>query len=328
MYSATELIHKLTHLKFPIKRTFSCDTFRLIWYSLFITSMVLVLSQYLFCSNAYNLMEGFAVLLMTINGYYTFSISIYKHKILSYYNDKDDPLVVHSDYFYDLKRPLIMLIIEVVTIATTAGKTPNCRNPYIRLLYRSITALLTVMTTLIQDANIRDKRKIFDFILTNEKGSFSDLGCDAVVIEDNLNRSDKSFYSSLSSLRDRFDCSRPLLERIRPSIVWMLHLDVFVLTVFYLLLKFDTTTEFQRSFSLTFTMIVMLIINMSSSVFNMVEFNKSLRNCELLSGQRTHLEVGILGWKPEGDLLIGYMLGLVYVGINTLKEVLLKDSTQ
>jgi hypothetical protein len=55
---------------------------------------------------------------------------------------------------------------------------------------------------------------------------------------------------------------------------------------------------------------------MYSNILSMVEFNKNIKFCELRGRQELDYEISLFGWKPEGDLLSGYLFGLIYIGVD------------
>lgn len=120
-----------------------------------------------------------------------------------------------------------------------------------------------------------------------------------------------------ADVETRFQSKREILEKLRPMITATLILDMLCLTGFYILVIGDRK-GFIEGFSLTMTLIVIFLINMSSNIFNMVEYNKNIKYLSLITRKLLRLEVEILEWKPEGDLLMGYLFGLAYLGVEVL----------
>jgi hypothetical protein len=258
---------------------------------LYVTSLTLFPSQWAFCSHPYHMLEVIFLGLIMVNTLYASVFSYRKHELL-----QNIPLPKDVGGMWRLS---LTTFVVFFVIGASLGQTKNCRDPVLRGVFRFFMAVIVLFTSALEYQNIKRKSQLFRFVFY--KRSIADL---KVPNEANV----------VVDIENRIQAIENYLAKLYVLITGHLVLDLLCLTVFYLTILIYRD-QFIQSFSLSVTIIILFCVNMSSNIFNMVEFNKNIKYCELKARRELPYEVGIFGWKPEGDLLIGYLFALIYIGV-------------
>lgn len=277
----------------------------LLFWIFFAASVCIIPAQYTACDDPYNLMDAVFLGLIVPNTLYTFIFICHKRQLLQdiRYVDRDKFFKSCCQLPFDSSWFAFFGVIAAgaITLSLTLGKTPNCRNPVMRGCFRAFMFVCIAVNSKFQFENMVKKRNMFDYIFYKK----------AIEIRGN--------YGNISEhFKTRFEEFKDILPKLHLNIQRNLYLDLVWLTAFYCTVIADHD-QFHDSFSLSFTVIVMFCVNMGSSVINMVVYNRNIKyvslKCEENLGE---LEVTVFWWKPEGDILIGYLFGLIYLGAEIL----------
>jgi len=280
-----------------------------------VIALVVIPSQYAYCDQPYDIMESIFLGLIMLNTAYTYGFIFLKRELLK-------KIEYHDESSSWISWPWVsffsVLLTGVVTLALTLGRTPNCRNPALRAIFRVFMFICVAINSKFQFENMERKRKMFDYIFYSKAIIFN-----GEELKDGIILTDLSNQQFAMPIKYRFEKFKKLLPTLGWNIQINLVLDLICLTAFYITVIADHN-QFRSSFSLSFAVIVLFCVDMGSSVINMVEYNKNIKyvslKCEEHLGE---LEVTIFWWKPEGDLLIGYLFGLLYLGAEILFTIIL-----
>jgi len=98
---------------------------------------------------------------------------------------------------------------------------------------------------------------------------------------------------------------------------WLLVIDLFFLGCFYTLIMFFQEEMHQEYPFISFLIIVMLPILATSS--NIIcKLNEYVEKIEFENRANFNLKINFLLWEPKGELLLGYVVGLLYTIIELL----------
>jgi hypothetical protein len=201
--------------------------------------------------------------------------------------------------------------IGIITVFITLGKTHNCRNHVLRAMFRVFMVCCVTITSKFQFENLEKKKSIFDYIFF----------ANTIIFDGQILESSGKYLelkTNIVPIKYRFDQLQTIFPQLHSNIQCHLFLDMTCLTTFYIAVMANHR-QFHDSFSLSFTVIVLFCMNMGSSVLNMIEYHRNIKYVSLKCEYNfTEYEISIMWWKPEGDVLVGYLFGLIYFGADIL----------
>jgi hypothetical protein len=264
-------------IEFPVNKNIK---YRLFHFSN-VLWVILAFTQFSFCDIPFNNLE---LSLLVITFFHTISVNEVNFAL----SDIIQKTKINVKNFY-LKRfietSIVFGVFLSVVLITNNSKT-GCRNKMIIKTMRSIV--------LVQTIYIYHRQKNLSFLINCLSSKLFDA-------------------NALSMIRsDEVDFNSSNLKAMKSLVQYFITFDLFCLTILYVSI-YVNEKEFLTSFSVCIMTVTSFCITIFANIQIMIEVNDLIKKSSKSSFNVDNIR--ILGWKIKGDLILGYCLGLLFLGL-------------